>query len=390
MGAHSVAAWIAAFFLASSLFSGTVALRLLLLFSGAALCAWVAFRARTVRKLPPLWIPFTLWAAWSAATLLWSIDADRSAKELRNEVFYTGLAFWMCYVAAQARAARYVIPAVVAAGIVAACAIGLYYFLGDPWEYSRGAHGGSGNHSSLLLFLMPAALVGGLNGFKTRRTALLAASVGLVVLFAFSGYATLNRTLWLGFGMQFLIVLALDGAFSRARGKLILALTCVAVGAGTGALAWKAHVDRASYGGVEVEKDLRFKVWPEAIERIAECPLTGYGFGRGLLRAGLTQDANSAVAWHSHNLFLDTLLQSGAIGMGLLLLLLAATLHHAWRLTRRSEPVAAACGIVIIGMVAGMLVRNMTDVLLVRHIALFYWGFLGVLLAWGREAPPPA
>jgi hypothetical protein len=33
-----------------------------------------------------------------------------------------------------------------------------------------------------------------------------------------------------------------------------------------------------------------------------------------------------------------------------------------------------------------MVVRNSTDTLLVRQNALLYWGVVGVLLAWGRQA----
>jgi O-antigen ligase len=69
--------------------------------------------------------------------------------------------------------------------------------------------------------------------------------------------------------------------------------------------------------------------------------------------------------------------------VALLLALLAATLREGWRMARGAAPEAAACGVVLITVVVGMLVRNMTDVLLVRQNALLYWGVVGVLLAWG-------
>src|SRR5512147_3235785 len=112
MKAPSSSAWVAAFFLSSVLFSHTVALRLLLLIAGAALAAWrIARDPGGLRTLPEIWLPFLLWAAWSALSLSWSIELDRSEKELRNEVVYTAFALWVCYIGAQARdAGRAILP----------------------------------------------------------------------------------------------------------------------------------------------------------------------------------------------------------------------------------------------------------------------------------------
>jgi O-antigen ligase len=392
MGAHSVAAWIAAFFLASSLFSGTVALRLLLLFSGAALCAWVAFRDRTVRKLPPLWIPFALWAAWSAATLLWSIDADRSAKELRNEVFYTGLAFWMCYVAAQARHAIRIIPAVLAAASVVISAIALYFFFVQPMQYAQGAHGGSGNYSSVLLTLMSTTLAA---AWYLRRLSgrLSLTCLAIALLLAISAYTTLNRTVWIGFALQLIIIgllLSPQSWLSTTRGRLRLLAAALAVSAAAGAMTWVTQVEREHFGGGPIAKDPRLTIWREALERIEERPLTGYGFGRGLLRKELTRETRDNFAWHSHNLFLDAVVQTGAVGLALLLVLFAATLRQGWRMIRKQEPLAVACGVAVVAIVMGMLVRNMTDVLWVRHIALLYWGCIALLFAWGQTGKQAA
>jgi O-antigen ligase len=300
---------------------------------------------------------------------------------------YVGLAFWMCHIAAQARNGLKVMASVVALASFVACAVALYYFSGNLWKYPFGIHGGSGNHSSVLLFLMPPALLCAAFAFLGGAPRWVGGvAAGLVLLYAVSAYGTLNRTVWLGFALQVALVFALARSHVRVQGRraaIVVVAVCVLIAAGTAGILWKIHDSRASYGGVAVEKDLRFTVWPEALERIRERPLAGYGFGRGLLRKELTRDANSEVAWHTHNLFLDTLVQSGAIGLLLLLALLGATVREGWKAIRRGDPLALACGGAIVALVAGMLVRNMTDVLWVRHIALLYWGGLGALLAWG-------
>jgi O-antigen ligase len=129
--------------------------------------------------------------------------------------------------------------------------------------------------------------------------------------------------------------------------------------------------------------DPRFALWPEVLERIGERPMLGYGFGRGMLRAALRKDLRDGNLWHSHNLVLDVALQSGLIGLLLLGTLLFLTLRRGWGLAHSGEGAAAACGIALIAVVIGMIMRNMTDVLWVRQNALLYWGIVGTLLAIG-------
>jgi O-antigen ligase len=71
-------------------------------------------------------------------------------------------------------------------------------------------------------------------------------------------------------------------------------------------------------------------------------------------------------------------------GLALFLALVGATLWQGWKLAREPDPIARACGIALVAVVAGMVMRNMTDTLLVRQNALLYWGAVGLLLGWGR------
>jgi O-antigen ligase len=89
--------------------------------------------------------------------------------------------------------------------------------------------------------------------------------------------------------------------------------------------------------------------------------------------------------WHAHNILLEALVQTGMPGLLLLLLLLAAIAREGWRAARGPAELPAACGIALLGVLAGMLARNMTDSLLVRQNALLFWGVVGVLLAWSHK-----
>jgi O-antigen ligase len=392
MNPHSISAWTAACFLAASMFAHTVALRLTLLAATAVLVALAAARNRSaLQLLPPIWLPFVLWALWAALSVVWSPDPARSIKEYRNEIGYAALALWACFVAAQARGApRIVLPAAALAAATA-CGVALYSYSAG-WEYMEGLHGGPGDHSSALLTLMPCALMAGWygwrNGWSRVRLWLVAA---LVALFLVAAYTTLNRTVWLGFGLEFALIIASlhwlrprqapphSAAANATAGVLALVLVGATVAAAVG-----VHLEReATSSARELKKDPRLTLWPEVLERVEKRPLTGYGFGRGMLRMSLREELGDLQLWHAHNLFLDVAIQVGLPGLALLLALLAATLREAWRLGRTGQDLQIACGVALTAVVAGMLARNMTDMLWVRQNALLYWGVVGTLLGWG-------
>ena len=389
------AAWCAALFLATTLFSHTVALRLLLLFAGFSLAALALADARLrthdsrIEFAPPLLLPFVLWGAWAALSLSWSLEPELSVKEFRNEVGYSLLSLCICYVGAQAaNAARIFLP-VVALAAAAVCAVALRYAWFGPPASPAWLHGGPGTYSAALLILFPCTLaVAWLAAARRWPAWLIALPAALIVLYVLSGYGTQNRTLWIGLALQ----IGLSAAFvltRAARGRrataAILAAAALAV-AGAMALGAKVQSERFGANAAMLRDDPRPQLWKSVLPRIEERPLIGSGFGRGMARHELRDEQGNPLLWHSHNLFLDTALQLGAVGLALFALLIGWTLWLAWKLARTRDEVASICGFTLIAVVAGMLIRNMTDVLLVRQSALLYWGVVGVLLAWGTRA----
>jgi O-antigen ligase len=389
MNAPKALAWVAALLLASCLFSHTITLRLLLLALGIVLAATVLARNRELRALPPIWILFALWAAWAALSLAWSLEPERTLKEWRNEVFYAGATLWVCFVAAQAREARIFLPIVGGAAIVA-CALALDAFLRAADRNFEGLHGGAGNHSSALLMLTPCAIMTAWYAQRRGWRIVMLAAAGMTALFLVSASATLNRTVWFGLAVQVALIVGLvlirSTTFPGRRTR-ILALLAVAFTFGVGAA---VHTIQADRGGRALDQDTRLLVWPEVLKMAAERPLTGYGFGRGILRESLQKELRTVDSnlWHAHNLFLDALLQLGVPGLLLFVVLLGAIVREGWRLLRTGEGAAVAAGVALIAVVAGMAVRNLTDTLLVRQNALLFWGLIGVLLASSCGSAP--
>jgi O-antigen ligase len=394
MRVHQACAVVAALFLAASVFGHTVSLRMVLLAAGIVLASIAVAKEKDVRALPPIWIPFLLWGAWALLSLTWSIEPERSLKEWRNEVFYSGAGLWVCYVGAQATNAPRVFLTVSGAAIALACTVALYEYTRGREHYMAGWHGGAGDHSSALVTLVSCVAVAAWYGSRSGwpRWSVFALWTVMAMMLA-SGYATLNRTLWLAFAVQFtllggLVLARTPGFSSSRRARLALSACAIAALLGCGVILVNIQAEREAAGGKALETDTRLALWPQVAQYVQARPVVGYGFGRGLLQGDL-QDKFKQVdqnLWHAHNLFLEALVQLGVPGLLLLLALLGVLLREGWRRVRQGNEALAACGMALLGVLAGMLVRNMTDTLLVRQNALLFWGVSGVLLAWGSRS----
>jgi O-antigen ligase len=375
----------AALFLSSALFSHDVALRMVLLALATALCIAAAAKERGwLPPPPPIWLAFLLWGAWAALSLAWSQEPARSEKELRNEVVYVAFAFAVCYLAARAENAFRTVLPIAGAAAALLCLVALYYFAFDAQGYATGWHGGPGDLSSAVLTLFPCAALAAWYGRAQGLARLHAAGwIGIALLLA-AAHTTGNRTVWLALGLEVVLIVALlylraarlGHPWLRARTAAVICVAFAVAG-----LAMAAHVQ--SERPRALENDLRLQLWPVVMEYVKERPLTGYGFGRGLLREALTSRTAVTNLWHAHNLFLDVVVQTGVIGLALFLYLLFATVRAGWRLAAAQPALASACGIALVTVVAGMLARNMTDVLWLRQNSLLFWGVVALLLSWG-------
>ena len=88
---------------------------------------------------------------------------------------------------------------------------------------------------------------------------------------------------------------------------------------------------------------------------------------------------------HAHNLFLNTWLESGLIGVVLEMSLLIALVVRFCRL-RHATPWICAAGV---ALVVGMLAKNSTDDFMWRTTALAFGSFAGLLLGRGERLFAP-
>lgn len=386
---YSLALWPAAIFLFILPFTHTVALRL----SSLAIAAAIAFFTWRARPVPPVSfkLPLLIWAGMAFLSLSWAIDPGYTLGEIKNEIGYAMLCFFTFYGLTQGAREWKLWNGALITGFLAisASAISAWWMAGD-WV-TDGPHGGVGDFSTYLILVLPfillAAVKKPLAGFPVNPAWL------LLPILLVGGQLTLNRTFWpalLAVSATFILLYRFrTRPFRISRQILGIAIL---LGILTVTPFFETVKDKAVTTGTNTEiltraiqQDPRIPLWSFVMERINEHPLTGAGFGRGALRQTLTNHFNDGQLWHAHNLFLNYALQMGVGGVLALALLFWALAREFWRLYRSTQPDASLLGIAGLALLSGVIVKNMTDDFLVRHLALLFWALVGICLGYGKR-----
>ena len=295
--------------------------------------------------------------AWAGLSVVWSIEPERTLKEWRNEMLYTGLALWMCFVGAQARNAARILSrggAAAAAVMASGCATSRRLV-----QYSRACMAA---RQPFQRADRDDALRGNGRVVRTaRRWTRIQLPVWSRAALLVSAYArSIARcgSAWRCSSRCLACSDCADGtACGRPRAKAPDRWSRVLGGCD------RDHPPSRLSGGRSAakssEKDSRLALWPEVGGTHRERPLTGYGFGRGVLRARCRRSlAGSTNISGTRTTSFSSAASSGTPGLLLLLVLLAAILREAGGLAREADDFHAACGVALLAVVAGMLVAT--------------------------------
>lgn len=377
----------------------TMALRLLCLFLMVIGALYGHFKDR-VPSLP-IKFPLALWAGFAVLSLAWSVDPVFSVNEIKTEIGYGMAAFLSFYGLTRSGGVWRLWLHCLAAGLLLSVGLAvaanfghLGIFPGYDWDWQHGFVAYSTYLALIAPFLLALWLATPLRALPRNLVWLIAP------LFLLAGYATLNRMFWLALGAILLTfaVLWRGGKPRRvnllaAGGALLLvALLFVAVAAQRPVDPLKTPVAKAgtvshvlgTFGNSE-----RFQIWHFWLERVAQRPWTGVGFGRDLPHYVYADQKPKEWAVlmfaHGHNLFLNYALQLGIGGFLVLLLLFGALLREFWRIRRAPAPDAAIVGLCGIALVVALVSKNMTDDLFWRSDSLLFWALAGMTLGYGRR-----
>jgi O-antigen ligase len=260
---------------------------------------------------------------------------------------------------------------------------------------------GAGPYSTHLVLLLP--LVFALDwpppwGRGARMRALALA----LCLFLAAAWYTGNRIVWIAFGAQLMVAIATWGKLSATpRERALMLRRLVVIAAVAFAVAFAASVaeryqrnllhDTGVPAGLE--HDLRPKLWGAAWGSFREAPWLGHGFGREVLASTFSpltpKGVNHPEIRHAHDTLIDVALQVGMLGLAAFVALLLALARHYAAMLRDAELVPL--GIMGLALLAGFLVKNVTDDFLHRQNALMFWALNAMLLGLARSRPaaPP-
>jgi O-antigen ligase len=394
LAAARVIAFALAAFLVVAPVSGSSGLRVGLLVIATLAVGHVAYHYGRTRLCgpPPAWLGglFAGWAALAAASLLWSVDVPYTISELRREILYATLTFAAFFLGASefARVRLWCMALLggTSALVIAEIVRGLFTLDDIPWN------SGPGRFSTHLVTVAPllVTLVAARPlGLGQNRTWFLV----LVAVFFVGAMATQNRITWAAFLASLIVLgtaLAPWAAVARRRAVFaaVLSLGIAICALFAVSLVHKAEeaYPTAANAGESLAMDQRPQIWSIALRAISERPALGYGYGREILEKRFRAEIGERgyeFATHGHNIFVNAAVSLGLAGALLLAGLLAAlTVEHLRNLRREQTRLAGAIGLAIL---AGFLVKNLTDDFFNRHNALVFWALNGMLVGFGRR-----
>jgi O-antigen ligase len=367
-------------------FPQTVTLRLLCLAAAFTYVAWAWKRL----AVPPLPCKYALsaWALLAFGSLFYAVDPAYSIGEIKNELGYTVIAFVAFFAMCGDERRMKVMLFGLAAGTLVLCAGALASrFILDRWD-EAGRFGGMAAFANFLVVAVPAVALLGFYFDDVRQRHFSLALLGLLLV---TGFFCLQRVIWPVLLLDASVVLLLYRKELGLGGIRIVGALIVLVLVASALLALTQTIRSRSIEvlapGTTMRNDDRPEFWPKVIARIMERPLTGAGFGRGVMNKAYPDlvPRENRQLWHAHNFVLDYGLEMGIPGMVVLLMVFGALLREYARLWQSEDQglkMIGACGMVL---VLGVFARNMVNDMFVRDTALLFWALNGMLLGFGRR-----
>jgi O-antigen ligase len=367
-------------------FPGTVALRLLALAAGLAMCVR-SWRNDGFPQVPARYA-LLFWAGCALFSLAAAIDPAYSLGEIKNEIGYAMAAYlgFIALTRTRADAQFFVMALILGSLALAATALWEHWSTDSSYWNEFGRAGGSGSYSTYLLALLPAILWAGCVLPHPQRWSLVTGLIALQLLVAVMAG---QRAFWLVFALQALLALyllrargfvAISAPRLRAIGVAAVVLSALALAGAT------ARRDTIAWS-----QDPRLTTWPAVAARILEHPLAGKGFGREIMKKAYPDllSRKYPAVWHAHNLFLNYGMSLGIPGVIAIVWVFFALLRKFWELSRAEDRIVAMAGICGVLLVTGVVARNLTNDFFQRDLALLFWSVAGMLLGYAQHAEHP-
>jgi O-antigen ligase len=339
-----IAAWVALNSLASL---GRVGLALtggMVVIAVAALASLRRGDMPALAERGTLLAPIALLVGWFVVSLAWSQDAGKTGEILYNWLFTAALIVAVVITVRTPRDVRVVLGGLVVGPVMSV----LVGFAGNggvtpPAQVATTTSvggrlvGGIGDPNFLALVIVPAIVLAAVLG-RGRPLMRMGAAVAIGILVV-GLIATQSRGGLLATVMVFVAALVLMGG---QRHKVVL-MAAVAVGLGVVYLSGNPAALERVTGGAENKGSGRTELWAVALKASGDHPIVGVGLNNFIVhepgyadRVGPLQYADLiAERPHVvHNTYLEALVETGVIGLLLLLAALTAGLRAMWSATQ--------------------------------------------------------
>jgi O-antigen ligase len=384
--------------LAIAPFPGSAGLRTGLLFLAATLVVVMQWRERDLPARPwPRGViaAFALWCALACLSLAWSIDPRFTAGELRGEILYGATAFATFFLAARFGSWTLWTRAVLA-GTLAVFVLNILQEVLPVGISRHSVLGQGGMWSTHLVIAAPLVLAMGWPG-PARLPGGPVLRVACLALIVAAALQTGNRTVWVALAAELVVASLLSRRLLTheewRREMRPMAVAGIAI---VGAFLFVLR-DRAALvvpgpdHAIGWAFDLRPQIWAVAWEQFRDAPWVGHGFGREIVARAFAvvvppPELHHPPILHAHNVFIDAALQLGVAGVAALVAVFAA-LARQFRACFRDRG-TVAFGIIGLTLLAGFVVKNLTDDFLHRHNGLMFWAVNGLLLGLVRPPAP--
>jgi O-antigen ligase len=361
---------------------------------------WERGRKLEARIPPPPWpIALTLaaWFGWSALSYFWSVRPDYTAGQLDREIGENVLLLAMFFVASRDASTfrAYALVALASFTIMAALAFG-YAVSAEGFDPSL-KHNGVGPYSTYIVITAPLllALIAPPPVGLRRRGMALALGAALLVVMVAAARLTDNRMVWIALAAVFATAAIASAVrwpetFMRSPWRWLAPVAALLVILGfafADAAKEKAESLFPPNTSIEatIKADPRIRLWHHVFEKIGDRFWLGYGFGRRIQAEELTRELDDPYLTHAHNVFASQWLQTGAVGAALFVAMLGAMAATFVRFLRGRNDIRAFLGVVGLSLLAGFVVKNLTDDFLFRSNAKEFWALLAILLGLGAR-----
>jgi O-antigen ligase len=338
------------------------------------------------------------WAAWAvaaAASVPWALDPRESLAEFRHEVIYGFAAFVTWFTLARQTCGARWLGLTVAITVAAVLALGAAMQSATSTHFHLGRYAGVGSLSTLLVTVLPVLLLLALLSppRSLARGVALALALGSLV----AGVLTLNRMFGIAAAVEITLFAGLSVRTWRTTHRawlmsgVFLVAACFA--AASLLLTAQLRIAREAPGaelGAIIGHDPRLELWRFALERIAEHPWLGNGIGKWSSSEIFAARFHDTLRLHAHNVFLNRALETGLPGMAAFVALLGVLAAAFVRMARSDAARLAVTGAAAVAMVAGIVLKNLTDDFFVGQTALLFWSLAGAVLGHAARDAGPA